>query len=108
MQAHHIIPAELEDHPLIQRAISAGWDIDGKNNGILLPESPELAKKLGLPQHRGSHPRYNDAAEDFLGALSNIARDMKMSDDQVAGMIDYATMLIARKLQLLPSDLRIF
>ncbi len=56
-QAHHIIPGEFEQHPIVVRAREAGWEIDGPGNGIGLPKWEEDAARVGLPAHRGYYHR---------------------------------------------------
>ena|GEM_PF-6884977 len=48
-QAHHIIPRELiGENKVVNDAIEAGFDFNGINNGIALPETV----------HKGSHAKY--------------------------------------------------
>jgi A nuclease family of the HNH/ENDO VII superfamily with conserved AHH len=60
-QAHHIIPWEQLDHPLIQKCAGAGddWHMNNPINGI----------SLGPAQHLGSHPDYNNAILNKLNAI---------------------------------------
>jgi hypothetical protein len=51
LEAHHIIPLELMDSPIVQSAALDGFHINDIINGIGL-ESPSL--------HNGSHPKYTD------------------------------------------------
>ena len=56
-QAHHIIPWELQNHPVIQAAADVKLDAFHMNellNGISLPTTLG-----GLPKHLGSHPYYS-------------------------------------------------
>lgn len=60
-QAHHVIPLDLQDHPLIKLAIGSGqWNMnDGIDNGVCLDNSV----------HYGSHPNYTDAIEIELDKI---------------------------------------
>ncbi|HEX9952129.1 MAG TPA: SpvB/TcaC N-terminal domain-containing protein, partial [Rubricoccaceae bacterium] len=37
MQAHHVIPWELRNAPLVQRAARGGFNVNGPENGVFLP-----------------------------------------------------------------------
>jgi hypothetical protein len=45
-EAHHIVPYDHSNHPLVQTAAEGGWDINGTYNGIELP----------APHHYAGHP----------------------------------------------------
>lgn len=79
-EAHHIIPWELREHPVVQAAASVGnnsaFHMNDILNGISLPNS----LGSGLPQHLGSHPDYTErvrlslnAIEDFLENNNNMS-----------------------------------
>ena len=55
-----MIPWELRNHPLVQKAARGGFNINGVNNGIRLP----------LTQHLGSHPKYSMAVLTKLESLN--------------------------------------
>ncbi len=68
-QRHHILVDEAEAHPLIHEASTrAGYDINSKENFILLPsrgrDQPKAIearrKEPSLPTHRGSHPQWTN------------------------------------------------
>ena len=62
-------PEVARTHPLAQAARSRGvppWDVDGADNGIALPGSPDKVGGSGLPVHRGSHRGYTEHAKDVL------------------------------------------
>jgi len=82
-EAHHIIPCEFTDHPLV---IAAGWDrriFNSEANGISLPTTPEESSHTALPYHEGSHPDYSsqvgqmlqDAYGDLLETYGNAAAE---------------------------------
>jgi hypothetical protein len=58
-EAHHIIPYDFADHPLIERAADAGWDINDEYNGLELP----------APHAYAGHPMYNDAVGQILNEV---------------------------------------
>jgi len=55
-EAHHVIPYELGDDPLVQRAADAGWDMNGEYNGLELPRGHGY----------GGHRAYNQAVSQIL------------------------------------------
>jgi hypothetical protein len=63
-QAHHIIPLENRHHKVVEGAISAGWNQNGKENGIC----------LSTDVHKGSHPKYTDRITAQLNAAANDLR----------------------------------
>lgn len=57
-QAHHIIPVKaLKDNAVVQDAVRAGFDFNGKKNGIGLPT---FSPKKGLDGTHANHPNYTD------------------------------------------------
>jgi len=75
MQAHHVIPYSQRNHPLVQLAAQAGWDINGLYNGIGLPDNDILGVEMGLIYHSGNHPQYNTDVTELLDAYYTVARD---------------------------------
>ena len=74
MQAHHIIPWNLRNNPLIQRLVQQGlFDFNGADNGIL----------LGPNEHLGSHPQYDAFVQTELNALQSRASAGGWSEDQL-------------------------
>ena len=74
--AHHLIPGQLEKgdkkHPLVDRAINHPtdpWKIDGANNGMHLPSTPELSAELNLPLHNTNHNPYTESVKRRLDQL---------------------------------------
>jgi len=56
VQAHHIVPCDLESMGIVDLAINNGYDFNSADNGIGLP----IFRGGKLPQHLGSHPDYTD------------------------------------------------
>jgi hypothetical protein len=74
-QAHHIIPWELRNNAVVQRAARGGFNINGVDNGI----------RLLSPQHLGSHRRYTAAVQRKLDRL--LATNPGLSDVQTADLL---------------------
>ena len=66
--AHHIIPTQLSNHPILRRI---GMDMDKATNGIALPTKPGLHPTS--PLHRGSHPGYTNAVKQELDRIPHFA-----------------------------------
>lgn len=62
--AHHIIPVELSDHPMLNKI---GMDMDEIKNGIALPT--ESGVHPTLPLHRGAHRSYTAAVKKELDKI---------------------------------------
>ena len=62
-QAHHLIPEELADHPLLK---DIGFKMNSASNGIMLPNK---ANKY-TSYHRGYHSWYNKAVEAELDYIN--------------------------------------
>lgn len=82
-QAHHIVPCELKQDPLVAKAISGSFNFNGTNNGIALPTTLAGSYLLDLPFHNTNHRDYtermrqqlNDASqelEDQYGSVNNV------------------------------------
>lgn len=89
-RAHHVIPWELRDHPVIQRMARLGWDINGKQNGLLLPystvgDAASLAQHFKLHRNPNSvfefHSGYNREVRELLDNFGQ--RAVRMSDDEL-------------------------
>jgi hypothetical protein len=81
LDAHHLIPQEFIHNPVVDRARRLGWQINGKDNGILLPDNEGLAKELGLPAHTGGHSEWNDFVQGELDKISAQGQKEKWSDN---------------------------
>ena len=64
MQAHHIIPVQLREHPVLNKI---SFDLDRFDNGIALPNSSRISSDL--PVHRGYHSEYNNAVRRDLDKI---------------------------------------
>ena len=78
--AHHLIPLEslAQFKDLMTRAARGGFDINGAENGALL---------RNLVEHWGSHPGYNKAVMDQLRRISDLVRQQKLADGDVAALL---------------------
>lgn len=69
-EAHHIVPWELRNHPVIQAAANArhngAFHMNDILNGISLPNA---LGNSGLPQHLGSHPEYTERVRQSLETI---------------------------------------
>ena len=63
-QAHHIIPKEFADHPVIQKI---GMDMDDASNGIFLRKPNDGVNTKSV--HFGYHDEYSSAVSDYLDSL---------------------------------------
>ena len=63
-QAHHIIPKEFADHPVIQKI---GMDMDDASNGIFLRKPNDGVNVKSV--HFGYHDEYSSAVSDYLDSL---------------------------------------
>ncbi|WP_096087845.1 PAAR-like domain-containing protein [Agaribacterium haliotis] len=109
LQAHHLICSEAmsdDDWPSI--ASRFGYDINHKNNGVMLPNSMALACQLHAPLHRGNHDKgkasglsYPDKIKkdidefmkkarkgDFCSNSQGIVDELDAYSEQVVGKID--------------------
>ncbi|MED5609452.1 RHS repeat-associated core domain-containing protein, partial [Pseudomonas sp. JH-2] len=88
MANHHLIPEELMKHadyaPMFNRLKSMGFDGDGASNGIFLPGSSDLAKKIGLPGHWSNHSNYTGTIKTELDKLNRLFSTGNLSDTQLA------------------------
>lgn len=65
---HHIIPKNCAGHQALE-----GTDIDAPENLIYLPQSTELARKMGVSPHSGGHLSSYYAECKFLDQIARIA-----------------------------------
>ncbi|WP_231734225.1 AHH domain-containing protein [Calycomorphotria hydatis] len=79
-EAHHIIPFELRNHDLVKKASKAGFNINGKANGV----------PLSFARHRGinifHHNRYNKAIRRRLDFEFTQRTDI--SNEEAAKFLD--------------------
>ncbi len=101
-QAHHVIPAQLEDHDFVRKAIDDGkWNIDGPGNGVALPLSDADAARLGMPAHRGPHGQYTSGVEAELNQLQARALAAEAGGNSWSAQryVDELNKLVGRKTQ---------
>lgn len=82
--AHHIIPWDLRTHPVVKAAAKAGFNINGKLNGIL----------LGYAPHKYGHKAYDTA----LASLADELLKLKLTDTQYAHVLQKLADQIGRRL----------
>ena len=75
-EAHHLIPLELRDHPLVKLAEKNGFEFNKDKNGACL--------KAGFV-HGGSHPIYTDSIET---ALDTMEADYKVAGQKLEWTAD--------------------
>ena len=63
-QAQHIIPAEMANHPVLQRI---GMDLDDTSNGLFLRTPADDISTMS--RHRGYHSTYNEFVKTELDAM---------------------------------------
>jgi RHS repeat-associated protein len=63
-QAQHVIPADMAEHPIIQKI---GMDLDAAENGMFLRARPEPSS--GIVRHRGFHSTYNEVVDRALNRM---------------------------------------
>ena len=68
VQAHHLIPNQLQNHPFVQQATKGGWNQNAAYNGMALPDNSAAA--VNVPYHRGSHANYTN--NTVLPRLNNL------------------------------------
>lgn len=75
-QAQHIIPAELSDHPVLQRI---GMDMDNASNGIFLRVPDDGVSATS--RHRGYHSVYNEFVGQQLDLLDPSRSVLELQQD---------------------------
>ena len=69
-QAHHIIPYELRNHPLVDEMRRLhGFNINGRGNGVWLPAEEALSAGMET-LHRGPHAQYTQWVSSELDQLA--------------------------------------
>jgi len=75
LQAHHIICSETVDSDRWKDYFDmCGYDINCKENGVMLPNLPSLACQLAVPLHRSNH---NDGEAEIDGKSLSYVRAVK-------------------------------
>lgn len=71
LQAHHLICSEaMDDDDWSDMAREFGYDINHKNNGVMLPYNMELACQLHAPLHRGNHNKGRAGTDPYPARIS--------------------------------------
>lgn len=75
--AHHLIPKQVSEHRHFAKFIASlresGLNLDNfEENGMLLPNSAQLAGIFELPMHRGGHPLYNAMVSHHVARLMHL------------------------------------
>lgn len=74
LQRHHLLPCQVIGHGPFSAMIERlrperiGFH-DFRRNGLLLPASGPMARRLGLPLHRGPHRHYNAMVLERFGQI---------------------------------------
>ncbi|NMD71592.1 hypothetical protein HHO41_14915 [Bacillus sp. DNRA2] len=76
-QAQHIIPSQLNKHPVIKKI---GMEMNDSTNGIFLPLPFDDVS--GLSRHRGFHGVYNNVVRKQLDKM-DVNQDIKVLEKQV-------------------------
>ncbi|MBI3979865.1 MAG: AHH domain-containing protein, partial [Chloroflexi bacterium] len=79
--AHHLIPRQLQWHPVVERARLLGWDMDGVSNGILLPTKKAAGEAESLPVHGGSHRKWNAGVREKLDEILGQGTEERWAGD---------------------------
>lgn len=81
LQAHHLICSEaMDDDKWPGWCADFGYNIDCKENGVMLPYLLELACQLHAPLHRGGHSAGSAEGEPYP---KKIAKDMKEIGEKI-------------------------
>jgi uncharacterized Zn-binding protein involved in type VI secretion len=82
LEAHHLICSEsMDDDDWSEYCAKFGYNINRKNNGVMLPNEMALACQLHAPLHRGNHAKGKAGSDSYpkriKKELESIARDIK-------------------------------
>lgn len=74
LQRHHLLPRALLNAPSFSRMFAAigcrrQRFENFRENGLLLPSNESAALRLGMPLHRGPHPRYTALVMERVGQI---------------------------------------
>ncbi|MBD5512704.1 MAG: hypothetical protein HDR08_15875 [Lachnospiraceae bacterium] len=97
-QAQHIIPAEMADHPVLQKI---GMDLDDASNGLFLRTPANDVSTMS--RHRGYHSTYNEFVRTQLDAI-DITQSVDMIQRQVYDLQQNLKYLQQSGLPLYPSQ----
>lgn len=97
-QAQHIIPAEMANHPVLQRI---GMDLDDASNGLFLRTPADDVSAMS--RHRGYHSTYNEFVKTQFDAM-DISQSVDVLQKQVYDLQQNLKYLQQRGLPLYPSQ----
>ncbi|MFC3679368.1 AHH domain-containing protein [Bacterioplanoides pacificum] len=87
LAAHHIIASEAVKGKQWQDYFNmCGYDINCKENGIMLPSRPEIACQLGVPLHYGNHDEGEAVIKDQetrRETITNYTKGVKILIEEV-------------------------
>lgn len=97
-QAQHIIPAEMANHPVLQRI---GMDLDDASNGLFLRTPADDISAMS--RHRGYHSTYNEFVRTQLDGM-DINQSVDVLQNQVYDLQQNLKYLQQSGLPLYPSQ----
>ncbi len=97
-QAQHIIPAEMANHPVLQRI---GMDLDDDSNGLFLRIPVDDISAMS--RHRGYHSTYNEFVRTQLDGM-DIRQSVDVLQNQVYDLQQNLKYLQQSGLPLYPSQ----
>ena len=97
-QAQHIIPAEMANHPVLQRI---GMDLDDASNGLFLRTPGDDISAMS--RHRGYHSIYNEFVKTQLDAM-DVSQSVDVLQKQVYDLQQNLKYLQQSGLPLYPSQ----
>ncbi len=97
-QAQHIIPAEMADHPVLQKI---GMDLDDASNGLFLRTPADDISTMS--RHRGYHSTYNEFVRTQLDGM-DINQSADVLQNQVYDLQQNLKYLQQSGLPLYPSQ----
>ena len=97
-QAQHIIPAEMANHPVLQRI---GMDLDDASNGLFLRTPADDVSAMS--RHRGYHSTYNEFVKTQFDAM-DISQSVDVLQKQVYDLQQNLKYLQQSGLPLYPSQ----
>ena len=97
-QAQHVIPAEMSDHPVLQKI---GMDMDDASNGLFLRTPAEDISTMS--RHRGYHSIYNEFVRSQLDKI-DVSQNIDILQKNVFDLQSNLKVLQQSGLPLYPSQ----
>ncbi len=97
-QAQHIIPAEMSEHPVLQKI---GMDLDDASNGLFLRTPADDVSVMS--RHRGYHSTYNEFVKSQLDKI-DVTQSVDVLQKQVYDLQSNLKVLQQSGLPLYPSQ----